>query len=136
MKRSVFSWKLESFGRYTAWNRDAKALPDLLEITDTIVASEGVEFGYVLNIFKAKGKKLTFSIEHPPFLNEAGEVTPAFTGEVYVRSNNWEFFLGDTLWLPLEDKLGSWRLITTIDDQILADKQFEIVLSNPDRQIH
>jgi hypothetical protein len=65
----------------------------------------GTEFGYVLHINKAKGKRIDFRIDHPPFKGEDGKVRPPFTGQVFINSNQYEFFLGDCVWEPLEDKL-------------------------------
>jgi len=55
---------------------------------------------------------------------------PPFTGDVYVRSNEWQFFLGDTVWEPVADKCGTWRLIVELEGEIMADKSFQIVLEN------
>ncbi len=41
-------------------------------------------------------------------------------------TNDWDFFLGDTIWEPVSDKIGLWRLITSIDGVTLEDKKFTI----------
>ena len=56
-----------------------------------------------------------------------GRVAPPFEGEVYVRSNDWRFFLGDTFWPPLEDKQGTWTLTIRLNGQTIATKQFTAV---------
>jgi len=119
-----------SWGLYTAWDREDKALPQIKDFTEEITATPGVEFGYILQIKKARGKQIQFTIEHPPFLDEEGHLTPAFTGDVYVRSNEWQFFLGDTVWEPVADKCGAWRLIIALDGENIADKTFTIVAEN------
>jgi len=119
--------ELFSFGEYTEWNRNSRKLPKIVNITDTIEAQIGTEFGYVLTIKKGKGKKLQFKIIHPPFKDESGNVMPDFDGEFYVNSNDHEFFLGDCIWEPLHDKLGDWRLITWLDGKIVADKTLHLV---------
>ena len=90
-------------------------------------ARVGIEFGYILNIRKARGKKLQYTIEHPPFTDEDGEIMPPFTGEMFVRSNDWDFFLGDSIWEPVETKMGPWRLITELEGKVIADRTFHIV---------
>jgi hypothetical protein len=90
-------------------------------------ARVGIEFGYILNFKKAKGKLISYCIEHPPFLDRNGEVAPSFTGEAYVRANDWSFYLGDTVWEPVEDKLGRWRLITELEGKTVGDETFTLV---------
>jgi len=127
MAKAKISWELISWGIYSHWDKSAKALPDIEKITDTIPCILGIEFGYVLNIKKAKGKKLSYTIDHPPFAGSDGKIAPPFTGDVYVKQNNWDFFLGDTIWEPIDDKLGPWRLITQIDSLVLADETLMLV---------
>lgn len=115
-----------SWGLYSAWDREDKSLPEIKEFTTDIPAVIGVEFGYILEIKKARGKKIHFTIEHPPFPDKNGRPSPPFTGDVYVRSNDWQFFLGDTVWEPVDDKCGSWRLVVEMDGEIMADKTFNI----------
>lgn len=125
-----FDITLYTYGEYSTWDRESKALPKILNITDRIESEIGTEFGYVLHIKKAKGSKITFRIIHPPFKDENGEPADDFTGEVYVNSNDYEFFLGDCIWEPLEDKLGPWRLITELDGKVIADKTLHLVSKN------
>ena len=127
MAKAKFTWKIISYGIYENWDKESKNLPEILKFSETIPARPGIEFGYILNIKKAKGKKLRFCIEHPPFRDENGEVTLPFTGELYVRTNDWRFFLGDTIWEPTHDKVGGWRLTTEIDGVMLADKTFTMI---------
>ena len=121
------TWELDTWGIYTHWDRESKELPEFKECTHEIPARLGIEFGYVLKIRKGKGKKLQFRIEHPPFPDSEGRPTPPFTGEIYIRSNDWEFFLGDTVWEPVSDKIGAWRLVTELEGTILADETFMLV---------
>ena len=51
---------------------------------------------------------------------------PPFDGEEYIRSNDWDFYLGDTLWEPLENKVGDWRMTLELDGKIIADKTFTV----------
>lgn len=127
MSKKKFDITLYSWGEYSTWDRNNKALPKILNITDTIEAEIGTEFGYVLKIKKAKGVKLNFRIVHPPFNDEFGQPMDDFTGEVYINSNDYEFFLGDCIWEPLDDKLGEWQLITEIEGKIVADKTLHLV---------
>lgn len=115
-----------SWGIYEGWDKSSKSLPKLIVHETNIPARLGIEFGYILNIKKAKGKKVYFCIDHPPFKDASGEISPPFTGELYVKNNDWDFYLGDTLWDPIDDKVGEWRLITELEGVVIADKTFNI----------
>jgi hypothetical protein len=119
--------QLYSYGLYDEWNRESKELPGLVKMTTEIEAALEVEFGYVLRIRGARNSKITFRIEHPPFKDSAGEIAAPFEGELYVKTNDFRFFLGDTIWEPVADKRGDWRLITWLDGQLVADKTLTLV---------
>lgn len=123
MAKKKITWELYSYGIYSRWERTSKALPRLLDITDRIPVQPDIEFGYILKITGAKGKKLDFCIDHPPFNDDKGQLAPPFEGEYYINSNNYEFFLGDTVWEPYEDKEGTWTLSTWMDGKLLAEKK-------------
>ncbi|NQV33668.1 MAG: DUF3859 domain-containing protein, partial [Phycisphaeraceae bacterium] len=127
MAKSKMQCRRVSYGIYTPWNRDAKTLPKILEFTRLIPARIDIEFGYILNIKKAKGKQLSFCIDHPPFRDKHGDIAPPFTGDEYVRSNDWHFFLGDAIWAPVHDKIGPWRLTVELDGQTIADETFTVI---------
>lgn len=117
--------ELYSYGLYENWNR--KDIPKLLEITDTVKVELDIEFGMVIKIKKAKGMKLEWMIDHPGVKDAKGNTRPAFEGVDYINGNTWEFFLGDTIWEPIEDKVGPWRLVCRIDNKIVADKTIYVV---------
>ncbi len=127
MAKAKITWEMDSWGIYKNWDKASRDLPKITKFTDTVPARLGIEFGYIVNIKKAKGKKLYYCIEHPPFLDDDGNIAPPFDGEIYVKTNDWDFYLGDSIWQPVHDKIGAWRMITTIDDLLLADKSFSIV---------
>lgn len=127
MPRKKIETKFKSYGIYTAWEKDSKELPKILEFTTKIPAKVGIEFGYVINIKSARGKKIDFCIDHPPFKDSLGETAPPFIGIEYIDSNNFNFFLGDTIWLPVEDKTGQWKLTCEIDGKQIAQKTFDII---------
>ena len=56
-----------------------------------------IEFGFILNALKAKGKKLEFTIFHPDIPDDYGDVMEPFKGEIQVQNHDWNFYLGDTL---------------------------------------
>jgi hypothetical protein len=127
MAKPKVQCKLVSYGIYDGWDRGSKSLPQITDFQRKVPARIGIEFGYILNFRKAKGKLLSYCIEHPPFLDKHGEVAAAFTGEEYVRSNDWNFYLGDTVWEPAEDKIGTWRLITELEGRTVADETFTLL---------
>ncbi len=118
---------MHSHGLYDDWKCGSKELPTLVKMTMEIEAELNVEFGYILRIRHARNCKLTFRIEHPPFKGDDGEVAPPFEGELYVKTNDFRFFLGDTVWNPVADKRGEWRLITWLDGEKVADKTLELL---------
>lgn len=126
MAKKKFDVELYSYGEYAAWDRQSKAIPKLLDINNTIKAQTGTEFGYVLRIKKAKGKRIDFRIDHPPFTDETGKIMPPFTGEVIINSNDYWFFLGDCVWEPPHDKMGKWTMTTKIDGEVVAQKSLLI----------
>ena len=119
--------KIESCGLYTPLEKEGKELPKLVRFTDEIPCEPGVEFGYILHILKGRGMKLTYQIDHPPFFDSSGQIAQPFTGEEYVRSNDWKFFLGDTTWEPIEDKAGLWRIRSWLDGELIADRTLTLV---------
>ena len=66
MAKSKPYFEMDSYGIYSQWNREEKALTQIREFTYQIPAELGIEFGYILKIRKAKGKRIDFCIEHPP----------------------------------------------------------------------
>lgn len=118
---------MHSYGQYEGWNHDSKNLPRLVKITTQVETTLDVEFGYILRIRNARNSKITFRIEHPPFKNDDGETALPFDGEIYVKINDFRFFLGDTIWAPVEDKRGEWRLITWLDGEKVADKKLALL---------
>ena len=118
---------IHSYGLYEGWNRESKALPTLVAMSNEINAELDIEFGYILRIRNARNCRIRFRIEHPPFKDSSGKTAPPFEGGLYVKTNDYRFFLGDTIWNPVEDKRGEWRLITWLDDEKVADKTLLLV---------
>ncbi len=116
-----------SYGEYEKWDRESPDIPRILDFTTRIEAEIGTEFGYVLQIAGGKGEMVTFKIEHPPFKDETGRITPPFEGEQFIRTNDFLFYLGDCVWEPLEDKPGTWELTTYHKGKVVAHKVFELV---------
>lgn len=127
MKKKKPVFKLYSYGEYTKWNRESKAIPKVLRFATEIEAEIGTEFGYVLHIKQGKGETVTFKIDHPPFTDDNRKLRPPFTGEQFIRTNDFEFYLGDCIWEPLEDKLGNWELTTYYNGIVVANKVFKLV---------
>lgn len=118
---------MHSYGLYDGWDRESKDLPNLVKITMEIETALDIEFGYILRIRNARNAKITFLIDHPPFMDSAGNPAPPFEGELYVKTNDFRFFLGDTIWEPVADKRGAWRLVTWLDGQKVADKTLTMI---------
>ncbi len=116
--------KMYSFGEYSQWERGSKELPKIIDFSTNIKAEIGTEFGYVLHIKNGKGKTVTFEIKHPPFTDNEGNLRPPFTGEQFIRTNDFKFYLGDCIWEPLKDKLGEWELTTFYKGEVVAHKTF------------
>ena len=119
--------KMYSYGEYSKWDRGSKEIPKILNFETEIEAEIGTEFGYVLHVKQAKGETLTFMIDHPPFTDEDGNLREPFTGEQFIRTNDFEFYLGDCIWEPLEDKLGKWEITTFYKGKVVANKIFNLV---------
>ena len=127
MPRKTPEIKLKSYGIYHGWDSQSRAVPKIKQFTTEIPAILGIEFGYVLEIKGARGMKIEYCIDHPPFPGEDGEPAPPFVGELYVRTTPYLFYLGDTIWAPAENKTGPWRLQTRLDGNPVADKTFKIL---------
>ena len=119
--------ELINYGKYSEWDRANESLPKFIELTNTVEAELGVEFGMIVEIKKARGRYLEFEIDHPPFKDAKGNTEPPFTGTFRVKHNPFQFFLGDTIWDPVEDKKGYWKLSILLDDQILITKAINLI---------
>ncbi len=119
--------RVRSYGIYERWDSHDKDLPKIKEFTLDVPAVVDIEFGLIVNIKGAKNRLLDFCIDHPGILDAQGLRRPPFDGSEYVKTNDWNFYLGDTIWLPLEDKLGPWRMTVELDGTMLADKTFNVM---------
>ncbi len=119
--------KIFNFGRYTTWNKTSRELPKILEYTQTIEAINGNEFGIIIDVKDAKSKVLDFVIKHPPIKDDNGNLLPQFKGHLFVKTHNTQFFVGDGIWLPVEDKVGAWEVLVYMDGKLEVSKKFEIV---------
>jgi hypothetical protein len=133
MAKSTIHHSIVSYGIYDKWEAAEKNLPKVINFTLDVPAKIDIEFGFIINIKKGKGKKVRYCIYHPNITDENGKIRVPFSGEVYIKNNNWHFYLGDTIWEPLHDKLGHWRMTIECDNQIVADKTF--IISQPNEDI-
>ncbi|MBN1987232.1 MAG: DUF3859 domain-containing protein [Prolixibacteraceae bacterium] len=133
MAKRITIVKTVSYGEYTKWDRESRAIPKIVKFTTEIEAAVGTEFGYVLHIKNGKGKVLTFEINHPPFTDANGEISPPFTGQQFIRTNDFEFYLGDCIWEPLNDKLGDWEITTFLEGRMVAQKTFRLIKTENSR---
>jgi hypothetical protein len=119
--------KLRTYGIYTQWDRQSKELPRFQKLTTTIPAQIDIEFGLVVNVKGAKNQMLEFCIEHPGIRDDQNRVRRPFDGTVYIKTNDWNFYLGDTIWEPIADKIGPWRMWLELEGERIADKTFQVI---------
>ncbi|MEP0365324.1 MAG: DUF3859 domain-containing protein [Cyclobacteriaceae bacterium] len=115
-----------NYGEYSEWDGDNSNLPVFKELTTEVKAEIGVEFGMIVEIKKARGRYLDFRIDHPPFKDKNGEIEEAFQGTFRVKHNPFQFFLGDTIWAPIADKRGDWKLTILLENQVLVSKTIKL----------
>ena len=113
-----------SYGIYNTWDSKSKTLPKIQAFTTTIPAELDIEFGFIVKIQKAKGEQVRFCIYHPDITDEEGVIMPPFEGIEFVSDNDWEFYLGDTIWAPVSNKTGSWRMVLEMKGRVVAEKTF------------
>ena len=126
MPKKKVEFRLRSCGIYENWDSESAELPRFIEATKRVQAVIGIEFGLVVNIQGAKNKELYYCIDHPGIKDDSGGVREPFDGTVYVKKNDWNFYLGDTIWEPIDDKVGPWRMTVELDGTCLADETFEV----------
>ncbi|MGL1934759.1 MAG: DUF3859 domain-containing protein [Fibrobacterales bacterium] len=118
---------IESYGLYTGWDSHGGPLPRIVQYTTDIPIGPTSEFGILLLIKKCKNSMLTFTMEHPPW-KENGTMVPDFTGEAYIKSNEYRYYIGDRFCEPYEDKAGPWTIMVAIDGTQVATKTFNTFL--------
>ena len=57
--------KMQTYGIYSHWDAKSKELPKIKEFTTDIPAAIDIEFGFVINVINARGKKAYYCIDHP-----------------------------------------------------------------------
>jgi hypothetical protein len=124
--------RIRSYGIYSKWDSASKDLPDLVEVTTDIPARVDIEFGFIVKITGGKNCELSFCIDHPGILDANGKRRAPFDGTVFIKNNEWNFFLGDTIWEPISDKLGPWHLTLELGGKIVAEKTFDIYEQAPE----
>jgi hypothetical protein len=126
--RAQFS--VESYGIYKGWQDNGKTLPKIQSCTLLVPATVDTEFGLIICAQKAKGETIDWTIAHPDIPDKKGRTTPRimppFTGTQYIRNNNWQFYLGDSIWLPEADKIGEWHMFIEHNNKVVAEKTFEV----------
>jgi hypothetical protein len=130
MKKSKATFTIENFGIYKGFSANSKTLPKLASCTQRVIAEVDVEFGLILRAKQAKGEVIHWCIDHPNICDKRGRPMAKFEGKEYIRNNDWQFYLGDTLWLPLEDKLGDWHMYFSFKGEVVVEKTFEVSLDD------
>lgn len=115
-------------GIFSQWDNSSDELPRLLQATVHVPALIDTEFGFITRIKKAKNQILTYCIYHPDIPDDDGNIRPPFEGEVFIKENDWRFYLGDCIWAPVNNKLGNWRMTLTLNGKIIAVKTFKVYL--------
>lgn len=116
-----------NYGIYREWERENSALPQFMELATEVPARVNIEFGMIVEIRKARGRYLDFEIDHPPFTDAAGNIEPPFRGTFRVKHNPFQFFLGDTVWDPVDDKKGNWKLSILLEEKVLVTKTLKLI---------
>ena len=123
-------FRLQSYGIYSKWEGSSKVLPKIKAYTTEIPAEIDIEFGLIIKVKKGKGIKLNYCVYHPDLRDENGQVMAPFSGEVFVNNNDWDFFLGDTIWEPIDEKTGTWTMELRFEGKVVAEKAFEVSLEH------
>ena len=118
--------RIKSYGIYSKWDSKTKQLPKIAEFTRKVPAEIDIEFGFVVNIKGAKNQELDYCISHPGILDAEGHRRAPFDGTVFVKTNDWDFYLGDTIWEPIADKLGQWRMTLQLGGNTVAENVFDV----------
>lgn len=118
--------RMRTYGIYTKWDSESKDLPRISEVTTRVPAEIDIEFGFVVHVKGGKNQELYYCIDHPGILDSNGQRRAPFDGTVYVKTNDWDFYLGDTIWEPIDDKLGHWNMWLELDGTVVAEKMFEL----------
>jgi hypothetical protein len=126
MAKRKLEVKISTYGIYHDWDADSKELPKIREFTTRVPAFVGIEFGFVARVKGGKNRRLDYCIEHPGILDAEGQPRAPFDGIVHVQTQDWEFYLGDTIWEPVKDKLGPWRMWLALDGKVVAEKTFDL----------
>lgn len=118
---------LRTYGIYSQWDSASKDLPRFIESTTQIPARVDIEFGMVINVKGGKNLPLNFCIDHPGIRDDRGRRRKPFADTVYVKTNDWDFYLGDTIWEPIDDKIGTWRMTIELQGHIVAEQSFQLI---------
>ena len=121
--------RMRTYGIYTKWDSESKELPKIREITTRVPAELHIEFGFIIQVKGAKNQELYYCINHPGILDSEGRRREPFDGTVYVKSNEWDFYLGDTIWEPIQDKIGNWHMWLELNGAKVAEKTFAKTLA-------
>lgn len=132
MPRRIPKISIANYGRYSTWDKRSRELPKLIKYTSTIEAVDGNEFGIIIDVDNLKGKVLNFIIKHPPILDDDGNLLPYFKGDLHVKTNHTQFFVGDGIWLPIENKLGEWEVVILYEKKEVVSQKFMIVAPKTD----
>jgi hypothetical protein len=135
MSKLKANFTTSSYGIYKEWDEKSKQLPVINDFTTKIPALVDIEFGFILRVVKGKGLRLDWTIYHPDVADKNGQIMEPFCGDVYVRNNDWEFYLGDSLWEPIENKTGDWRMTIALDNKVIAEKTFSVLAEYADGEI-
>lgn len=119
--------RMRTYGIYTKWDSESKKLPRICNVTTEVPAQIDIEFGFVVHVKGAKNQELYYCIDHPGILDSEGRRREPFDGTVYVKTNEWDFYLGDTIWEPINDKVGRWRMWVELNGKVVAEKTFDVV---------
>ncbi len=122
--------RMRTYGIYTKWDSESKELPKIREITTRVPAELHIEFGFIIQVKGAKNQELYYCINHPGILDSEGRRREPFDGTVYVKSNEWDFYLRPTIRQPITDTLWYCHMCLDLNVEKVEEKTSEVFNSS------
>ena len=132
MRKNTPIFTLKHYGIYQTWENKGRNLPKIQTVCTHVPATIDIEFGITIGVFNGKGKRIDWCIDHPQITDKKGRKMAPFTGCEFIKTNDWDFYLGDTIWAPEQDKVGDWHIYIEYNDEIVIEQTFDVSLEDDD----